>query len=354
MAAYDLNVNREDAALGILRNLDRRREEGDHDFTIIVEGKKILAEKNVLISASDYFKAMLNTKMKESQSGQVTMYFVDYESVNTCINYIYGRPVSVLRENFEKLIYVANMLHLKGLCEAIEAKIGETLEISQFFSIIAIAIMYSCTTLMNECKHFAFMNFEALSEDEDFNSLHKAFLKDLVTSKLNVASEETKLEVILSWVKHDEQRRGDLLELLKCIDFTQVSIQFGREIIAYESLINETNECLLYVSSELLASVPERETSFPYLYDDRPHALPYHRRASTPEQEAERDLIDRRERLRYVPFQQPRGYPHQPGEGARMNAVPVDAFDLFQLEGHWWPRGDEFRPINPNPYLPHR
>lgn len=355
MEAHTLNVNRECVALRVLRSLDRRREEGDYDFTIIVQGRKIHAERNVLISASDYFKAMLNTEMTEAGSGEVTMQDVDFDCVNTCINFIYGREVSVLAENFEKLMYVANMLQLKELCDAIEAKIGETLEISQFFVILNIANLYNRTILMRECTNFAIVNFVELSKEEDFNSMGKAFLKELVTSERVVASEEEKFNIIMNWVKHDEQRQEELIELIKCIDFSRVSIQFGRNTIANELLINQNNQCLVHISLEILASVPERGVSAQSHNDDRrlPDPLPQLRSVPTPEQEAERNRIEQQERLRDASLHQRRSFPLQPLEESQLNAAPVDLLRFFHPVGHhWWPGDNDICPMSSSQFMP--
>lgn len=72
--AHMLNVNRAEVALNVLRNLDIRREEGLYDFTITVQNQKIHAEQNVLVSGSDYFKAMLSHDTIEKENSEVEMH----------------------------------------------------------------------------------------------------------------------------------------------------------------------------------------------------------------------------------------------------------------------------------------
>lgn len=167
---------------------------------------------------------------------------------------------------------VANMMQLHQLCDVIEEKMGETLEIKHFFFVRKIAILFGCMKLLIKCKTFAIENFEAIAEEDDFNSMEMPLFKELMMSENVQANEETKLKILLKWVKFDDKRRDDFLELIKYINFPQISREFVRDCIANEPLINTNNVCLVYVSLAVIDSLPSRATSPQHHHDELPYA----------------------------------------------------------------------------------
>nr|XP_039258103.1 kelch-like protein 28 [Styela clava] len=221
---------------------------------IIAGSEEIPVHKNIISVGSDYFKAMLAHNNAETASGKVEMKEVDPLSLQQCVEYIYTGELSTTDENAESLMYVAELLQLKDVCEGIVDSLEENLESSaeSFFVTKRIANLYNYKELMQKCEKFMLDKFEEIAVLDEFKEIEEKEFVRLIKSQENKASESVKLEALVFWIKYEQKNRKKLLKKLnKYIDLHKVPVTYRRFLVENEPMVKSCHEC----SHALLISV---------------------------------------------------------------------------------------------------
>nr|XP_039266046.1 kelch-like protein 2 [Styela clava] len=130
---------------------------------------------------------MLAHNNAETASGKVEMKEVDPLSLQQCIEYIYTGELSTTDENAESLMYVAELLQLKDVCEGIVDSLEENLESSaeSFFVTKRIANLYNYKELMGKCEKFMLDKFEEIAVLDEFKAIEEIEFLRLIKSQEN-------------------------------------------------------------------------------------------------------------------------------------------------------------------------
>nr|XP_039266026.1 kelch-like protein 28 [Styela clava] len=252
----EIKVKTNGHANRILQDLNRsRKETRDHcDFMIIAGSEEIPVHKNIISVGSDYFRAMLAHNNAETASGKVEMKEVDPLSLQQCIEYIYTGELSTTDENAESLMFVAELLQLKDVCEGIVDSLEENLESSaeSFFVTKRIANLYNYKELMQKCEKFMLDKFEEIAVLDEFKAIEEKEFVRLIKSQENKASESVKLKGLISWIKYEQRNRKKLLKKLdNYVDLHKVPVTYRRFLVENEPMVKSCPEC----SHTLLISV---------------------------------------------------------------------------------------------------
>ena len=81
-------------------------------FTVHVEGKSIICDKAMLREGSEYFRAMFDSNMIESQSNETTLHEQNYDIVKTLIDSLELGELEIGADNVEELVEGAVMLQV--------------------------------------------------------------------------------------------------------------------------------------------------------------------------------------------------------------------------------------------------
>nr|XP_039255716.1 kelch-like protein 12 [Styela clava] len=239
---FDLNINVNEHNALMMAKLHSMKKDGQHsDLVIKVGSEEFLVHKNMMSAGSDYFDAMLSHDNLETNTGIVEMQDVDVESVKVCIDYIYTGKASISLKKSEQLLHVATLMQLSVLCDKIAEFLKAKLDVKSFLIIKQIASMFEIPTLKTACDDFALTNMGAISQEEYFNELDVEFISFMVGSKNSAYSEDSKLAVLLQWIKADiGQRRKLLVEMMNLINLNNVSFQYATFLVGHESLCSES------------------------------------------------------------------------------------------------------------------
>ncbi|XP_077975522.1 kelch-like protein 26 [Styela clava] len=235
----DIDVNEHNALM--MGKLHSMKKDGQHsDLVIKVGSEEFLVHKNMMSAGSDYFDAMLSHDNLETNTGIVKMQDVDVESVKVCIDYIYTGKASITLEKSEQLLHVATLMQLSVLCDKIAEFLKAKLDMKTLPFIKQTASMFEIQTIKTACDDFALSNMGAISQEEYFNELDVEFISFMVGSKNLSYSEDSKLAVLLQWIKGDiDQRRKLLVEMINLINLNNVSYRYATFLVENESLCVE-------------------------------------------------------------------------------------------------------------------
>jgi len=202
----------------VLRRIDDLRHNGDLGFcdvTLDVRGEHFQAHKIILASCSDYFHAMFNGNMRESQQKVVPIVGVDTDVMHLVLNFIYTGTIQLHIDNVEKVMGAANMMLIKTLKDVCCRFLESMLSVSNCLGMQKFAETYICEELFAKTTNFICENFGYVAEGEEFLQLAPEQLTPIITSdELRVLNEERVYESVIRWVKYDIPMRKKYFEML--------------------------------------------------------------------------------------------------------------------------------------------
>jgi kelch-like protein 18 len=211
------------------------------DITLVVKEHKFTAHRIVLASSIPYFNAMFLNEMIEAKQDTIHLNDVDPNALEQLINYSYNGTININNENVQNLLIASNFFHLKNIKIACCEFIKKRLNIHDVLSIRIFADQLMCHDLIRCCNFFINKNFNKLVQTNSFLELNSFQLVDLLKrDELNVDSEEQCYEALITWLKHDlDKRKEYLTDLLKLIRLPLISVEYLYENIKNETLIRE-------------------------------------------------------------------------------------------------------------------
>nr|XP_039255348.1 kelch-like protein 21 [Styela clava] len=243
---------------------DMRKENRLSDFTIKVGNEEFPVHRNVMSAGSDYFDAMLSHDNLESNTGIVHMKEVDVDSVKVCIDYIYTGKASITLEKCEQLLHVGNIMQLSRFCEMIAEFLQANLGSKSFFIIRQLAIKFNLKGLEESCDEYAVGHLGSIANEEEFNELDKNYVMFLTTSYKSSYSEDSKLKILLQWIKADIESRAEyFIEIVKKFNMGGVSISYGSYLALNDSFCSRCSEFMkiLYLANKSCDNAEEVNVS---------------------------------------------------------------------------------------------
>nr|XP_039258354.1 kelch-like protein 28 [Styela clava] len=200
---------------------------------------------------------MLAHNNAETASGKVEMKEVDPLSLQQCIEYIYTGELSTTDENAESLMFVAELLQLKDVCEGIVDSLEENLESSsESFFVTKIANLYNYKELMEKCEKFMLDKFDEIAVLDEFKEIEEKEFVRLMKSQENKASESVKIEALISWIKYEQRNRKKILKQLNnYIDLHKVPVTYRRFLVENEPMVKSCFECYQALCISMLDSL---------------------------------------------------------------------------------------------------
>ncbi len=222
------------------------------DTTIRAEGQDFAAHKHVLSAASEYFRAMFASQMKETESNVVELQGTKSTTVSNVIQFIYTGKANIDSTNAQDLVIIADYLIIPSLKTEASLFLQGSIDASNCLALEYFASQYNCETLEQAVGTYKLKNFVVFSKTEDFRGLGLVKIKELICKDdLNVSREEEVYEAVIAWVEHDLPSRECLLpELLKCVRLFSMSKYNLREILN-EELISKNPACMIEVINAL-------------------------------------------------------------------------------------------------------
>ena len=226
------------------------------DITLVVDGgKKFRAHRRVLSKASPFFEKLFNSDMRESQEGVVRLEMLTERGLSDILEFIYTGSVQIsTEENAQYLIVMADYLLLPQLKTIAEKNSIEKLKFRNLFSTYYLAQRYRCEKLFSVTKNHILANFISLTKwGPDFMNLSSKEVKIWIANdEINVSAEEDVFKIILSWINHvKSERRTYFFELFSEVRLNYVSVDYLRNQIATNDLVNDNEGCMDLVRDAL-------------------------------------------------------------------------------------------------------
>ncbi|KXJ24275.1 Kelch-like protein 17 [Exaiptasia diaphana] len=248
--------------------LDRINELRQHgamcDVIIKVEDAQFLAHRNILSASSDYFLAMFNGNMKESNQEIITIAGVAGESMKSILNFIYTGEIVLDWSNVELILQGANLMLVQSVKDACCRFLESRLNVSNCLGIQTFSETYACHDLWHIASNYIHMNFIHVSESDEFLHMSVKNLSCLLSSDdISIESEEKVYESLVRWINYDlPNRKVYFPELLELIRLPLVSAYYLVDVVEKEELMSESPRCReLLLEAQHFHMLPDRRSS---------------------------------------------------------------------------------------------
>lgn len=224
------------------------------DVTIKSGDFHIRAHRNVLASATDYFKAMFMNETEEAKTGIVDFPKIPQAVVKQCIDFIYSGQARISMETARNLLDASEMMQLPGLSKLCVEFLAESVDIKSCAEVIALSNLYK-DVLNSPIEKFLLHNFKEFVLSDDFLSLnYDSIMYCLELVKRDGKSFELdKWHSIVRWTNHDVgKRRRHFSKLLSTIDIACFTRSFIEKTIYAESLVFDSKKCLQHIATVML------------------------------------------------------------------------------------------------------
>lgn len=180
----------------------------------------------MLTSASEYFRAMFATQMRESIENKVTMNEIAGDILETVITFCYTGTIELTDENVDGIVAAASLMRLACLEELCEEYLIRTLDRSNCLELLLLATQYRYNGLIERADILVMDSFQHFINDEKF--LHvkvDALVMLLKNDLIFVYSEDVIFEAIVRWIDFDEDdRRSSFQTLMSFVRFDQLNL----------------------------------------------------------------------------------------------------------------------------------
>lgn len=225
----------------LLKNLnDSRHLPHLCDGTVTVGNKTIDVQKNILSSASPYFRALfdygsqMSGECNDQKSNGSSMVSLDHMGISEdtfrgILDFIYTAEVELNAENIQNVLQAADQLLMTDLkrlsCEFLDTCIT----IQNCIGIFDFTSQLSCTWSHLKVSQYLDANFSEVSQYTEFLELDALRVEAFLSRKtINIKYEDEIVDIILHWYQYrPDTRKQEALALIRTVVFAeQISDDF--------------------------------------------------------------------------------------------------------------------------------
>uniref|UniRef100_F6YCK1 Kelch-like protein 3 n=2 Tax=Ciona intestinalis TaxID=7719 RepID=F6YCK1_CIOIN len=230
------------------------------DFTIVVGGRKFRAHSLILSTSSEYFHAMINSRMKEGIEKCVQIKNVSEEIMENILDFIYTGKIPLRVETIGQVIEAASFMQLPDLLISVVQYATKILDEENCIFFQKLGELYKLENLVQSSYKYLLDHFDEVSTTNDeFLSLTSSELNGILLDDITVSSETVVYKAVVCWVKHDlEERQQYFVKFFKLLRLQVVSVDDLANIIVKEDMVTSNCECMAAVLDSYDARVRPR------------------------------------------------------------------------------------------------
>lgn len=214
------------------------------DCVLKIKDREFPCHRLVLAASSPFFKAMFLSDLEESKKREIVLKDVEPGVMGMILRYLYTSDISLTEQNVQDIFMVANMYQIPSIFSVCVSYLQEKLVLGNCLAILRLGLLLDCPRLAVTATEFICERFQVIIRDQDFLQLGPSELASIISSDaLNVEREEVVFESLMDWVACDEKdRMKDLPELLHCIRFRLMPLDYFNEKVEHHKYIRSNQE----------------------------------------------------------------------------------------------------------------
>ncbi|XP_075057805.1 kelch-like protein 6 [Mixophyes fleayi] len=200
-----------------LENL--RLEKSLTDVALCVGSSVFLCHRVVLAAASNYFRAMFCSDLKEKYEEKIIIKGVDAETMKIILDYTYTSKVVITKQNVQKILEAAGLFQFLRMVDACSSFLTEALHPENCVGILTLADAHCLDSLKLQVQNYIIQNFSEVLNHEEFLELPSDILYHILKNdELYVTEEAHVFETVINWVHYKKLERISLLpKMLECV-----------------------------------------------------------------------------------------------------------------------------------------
>ncbi|CAG9833407.1 unnamed protein product [Diabrotica balteata] len=238
------------------------------DVILEIEGTPVKCKKDVLISNSDYFKAMLEGNFIEKDQKTISIKDVDLKAVNIILTLLWDPTIYIEDEDVLMVLHAACMLQFCEIRNMCLDKLIQILSVQNCLKIWIITEQLDIRPFFLKAKRLALAEFMAIKETDSINDLNLEQLIRYVGSvHLVTDSELTVFQTLMKWwYDHSKDHTSDdFIKLLSCVNYKKLLPDLFKEILTYPDIANSEVEDILKCLYNILNNIPNSSCSEHFL-----------------------------------------------------------------------------------------
>ncbi|XP_058155775.1 kelch-like protein 30 isoform X2 [Dasypus novemcinctus] len=242
----DLEFHLPSHAQDMLDGLQRLRSQPKlADVTLLVGGQELPCHRGLLALSSPYFHAMFAGNFAESFSARVELRDVEPAMVAQLVDFVYTGRLTVTQGNVEALTRTAARLHFPAVQKVCGRYLQQQLDAANCLGICEFGEQQGLLGVAAKAWAFLRENFEAVAREDEFLELPRERLAAcLAGDLLQVQPEQSRLEALLRWVRHDRPARAaHLPELLGLVHLDALPGPCLQRLLTTEPLLQDSEAC---------------------------------------------------------------------------------------------------------------
>ncbi|KAL6107978.1 uncharacterized protein ACO6RY_18620 [Pungitius sinensis] len=197
------------------------------DGILQVEGESFYVNRQQLALQSPYFRALFFGGGLESSKRKVEIKGLSLQHFKVLMEHSKKSNLALERKNVLGILEAADFLQLEHArllcCKFLERE----LHLSNCLGMMALAWQRGCTQLYTAARQVVLTHFSAIVAQEDFLSLSKETVADLLASDdLAIHKDDRAVDATLRWVSFDSKREEHFLELIQLVRPESLSLPF--------------------------------------------------------------------------------------------------------------------------------
>lgn len=247
--------------LVLLEQLKRMREtEHLTDVVLVAEGVSFPCHRLVLSAFSPYFRVMFTCGLRECNNREIFLRDTPADSLALLLNYMYCSELPLTNANVQGISIAAFLLQMDDVFARCQLHMTENMDASNCLGVYYFSRDLGAEDLADHAQRFLRQHFVKVCQNEEVLELEAHQLGKLLSSDdLNVFREETILDVVLRWVKHNPLLDGEirvrhLPELLRKVRLPLINPDYLREAMKRNTALLADAECLEMMNEALEAT----------------------------------------------------------------------------------------------------
>ncbi|KAM8874735.1 kelch-like protein 23 [Spinachia spinachia] len=225
------------------------------DGILQVEGESFYVNRQQLALQSPYFRALFFGGGLESSKRKVELKGVSLQHFKVLMEHSKKSNLALERENVLGIFETADFLQLEHArllcCKFLERE----LHLSNCLGMMAFAWQRGCTQLYTAARQVVLTHFSAIVAKEDFLSLSKEAVADLLASDdLAIHKDDLAVDAILRWVSFDSKREDYFLELIQLVRPESLSLSFITELLTKMNISDPRGKLICTLNEHFPAS----------------------------------------------------------------------------------------------------
>ncbi|XP_023271689.1 kelch-like protein 6 [Seriola lalandi dorsalis] len=214
------------------------------DVILSVEGHDFPCHRAILAAASQYFRAMFCSGLKETHEECVQIKGLDSGTMASLLEYTYTSRALLTHSNVQRILEAASQFQFLRVADACASFLSKSLHLENCIGVLNLAESHALSDLTNRVQDYITSQFSQVVQQQDFLELPAESLETILQrDDLDVKFEECVFQALMRWVRaRQEQRYSLLARLLSHVRLPLLEPAYFVEKVESDELIRNCSE----------------------------------------------------------------------------------------------------------------